>query len=69
MAHTNNIGNENKYSGFFTILKAGGWAGYLLIARQAIYTLLARGRADENAYATVDVTAFFFIIYTSQKCL
>lgn len=47
---------------FCGLVNTAGICGWLLIARPVIYLIFSR-RRDLNAYATVDASAFVFIIY------
>lgn len=46
------------------LIRAAGGGGLLLIGKSVVDNIFVRGRADPNAYATVDGTAVAFIIYT-----
>lgn len=47
---------------FCGLVNTAGICGWLLIARPVVYLIFSR-RRDLNAYATVDASAFVFIIY------
>ena len=47
---------------FYSLVNTAGICGWLLIIRPVIYLIFSRKR-ELNAYATVDASAFVFIIY------